>query len=229
MKSSINKKRRTFEAIIIVALAFVWNVSVYSVSRLFTKSWHHYDMTLPIDKHIPFLPWTIIIYFGCYAFWIINYYLCAMQSSDKRDRFFCADALAKVFCFIIFVSVPTTNIRPSVANETVWDFLMRFLYNIDSADNLFPSIHCLMSWLCWVCVRRRKDIPALYRYFSLLFALAVCVSTLTTRQHVIVDVFAGVALAEFCYFVAGFGKIKNLYSKMIGYILKLLKIEQKNS
>ena len=35
-----------------------------------------------------------------------------------------------------------------------------------------------------------------YKNFSLIFALLVCVSTLVTKQHVIVDVIAGVGFAE---------------------------------
>lgn len=45
---------------------------------------------------------------------------------------------------------------------------MRLLYWIDAADNLFPSIHCLVSWLCWIGVRRRRDIPYGYSFFHLL-------------------------------------------------------------
>ncbi len=223
MKLSSIRKFFSFEPILAVALAFAWNQLVYSGSKLITKSWHHYDMTLSIDPYIPFIPWTIIIYFGCYILWISNYYLCARQDKPERDRFFCADMLAKIVCLVIFIAIPTTNTRPIVGNENVWDFLMRFLYKIDTADNLFPSVHCLMSWLSWVGIRKRKDISPVYRYFSLVFALAVCISTLTTRQHVIVDVFAGIALAELAYFAAGFKKTQAIYSVIFTAILKLFK------
>jgi len=74
-----------------------------------------------------------------------------------------------------------------------------WLYNVDAADNLFPSIHCLSSWLCVIAVRNQERIPKTYKIVSVILAVLVCISTLTTKQHVIVDVFAGILLAEFSH------------------------------
>ena len=35
----------------------------------------HYDLTLWIDRQIPYEPDWIWIYLGCFAFWAINYVL----------------------------------------------------------------------------------------------------------------------------------------------------------
>lgn len=212
------------ENTLILLLAFFWNIGVYSGVRLITGSWPHYDMTTCIDELIPFVPWTVWIYFGCYLFWVVNYVICVKQKETERDRFFCADFLAKGMCLLLFLLVPTTNVRPVVQGETIWDMLMRLLYQVDSADNLFPSIHCIVSWLCWIGVRKRKDIPIVYRVFSFVVAAAVCVSTLTTKQHVIMDVFVGIMLAEVCYYAAGLPKVVRLYSGLISKIKQLLKI-----
>ncbi len=215
MKKILKNKPDFRETAFILILAFLWNEAVYLGTRQIAQSWHHYDMTASIDRLVPFLPWTVSIYFGCYLFWCINYYLCAVQERTERDRFFCADALAKGICFVLFLLIPTTNIRPEIIGETVWDILMKLLYQIDAADNLFPSIHCLVSWFCWIGVRKREDIPVLYRHFSLAMAVAVCISTLTTRQHVIADVIGGVALAEVSYILAGYAKVRRYYSNSI--------------
>ena len=179
-------------------------------------------MITSIDRLVPFLPWTISVYWGCFLFWGINYSLCAAQGGKERDRFFCADALAKGICFALFLLIPTTNIRPEIIGETIWDALMKLLYSVDAADNLFPSIHCLVSWLCWIGIRKRKDISILYRHFSLVMAVAVCISTLTTRQHVIADVMGGVVLAEISYFLAGYQKVCEYYSAGISMIKRKL-------
>jgi len=156
----------------------------------------------------------------------VNYFICAVQDKARRNRFFCADTLSKLICFAFFVLFPTTNVRPEITGETIWDDLMRFLYWIDSADNLFPSIHCLVSWLCWVGIRKRPDVSAAYRWFSLAFAIAVCISTLTTRQHVIADVIGGVLLAEGCYFAAGFAKVSAVYAALIARLKKLFRLDR---
>ena len=215
MKMILKNKSDFIETALVLVVAFLWNEAVYLGARQIAQSWHHYDMTTAIDRLVPFLPWTVSIYFGCYLFWCINYYLCAAQERTERDRFFCADALSKCICFVLFLLIPATNIRPEIVGDTVWDMLMKLLYSIDAADNLFPSIHCLVSWLCWIGIRKRKDIPVLYRYFSLAMAVAVCISTLTTRQHVIIDVGGGVVLAEVSYILSGHVKIREVYSNGI--------------
>lgn len=215
------EKNKNAEAVMVLSAALLWNQGVYYAARLLTKTWRHYDMTTPMDLLVPFLPWTVLIYFGCFLFWCVNYYLCAVQEKSKRDRFFCADALAKGICLLFFLAIPTTNVRPEIAGETGWDALIKLLYQIDAADNLFPSIHCVVSWLSWIGVRGRKEIPLAYRSFSLIAAIAVCISTLTTKQHVIVDAIGGVMIAEGCYRISGIPKVLAAYARMLSRLLKL--------
>lgn len=213
------KSRTDFkEAVLILGIAFLWNEMVYVGARQIAQSWYHYDLTTSVDKFVPFLPWTITIYFGCFLFWGGSYAVCAVQEKSERDRFFCADVLAKGFCFCFFLLIPTTNIRPEIIGRTMWDTLMKLLYQVDAADNLFPSIHCLVSWLCWIGVRNRKDIPLIYKAFSLVMAAMVCISTLTTRQHVVADVIGGILLAEISYILAGRTKICAYYTSSISLI-----------
>lgn len=224
MKKLSNFIQKHLEIIVILGFTVLWNQGAYNGGRLIASSWHHYDMTLEIDNMVPVVPWTIIIYFGCYLFWAYNYYLCAKQpDTDERNRYFCADHIAKIVCFICFLAMPTTNVRPELTGNGVWEFILNFLYKIDAADNLFPSIHCLVSWFCWIGIRKRKDISAFYRYFSLLMAIAVCISTITTKQHVWLDVISGVLLAEVCYMIAAIRKVRGVYARFINALIGLFR------
>ena len=204
----------------LTAYAFLCQSGAYALARMIAGGWEKTDITTAFDRLIPFVPWTVAIYFGCYFFWIANYFLCAQGERDERARFFAADTIAKVICFFIFLIFPTTNVRPDITGNSIWDALMRLLYSIDSADNLFPSMHCLMGWFCWVGVRKRRDIPLWYKWFSLAGALAVCVSTLTTYQHVIADVIGGVLLSEICYLAAKNAKIREFFARGIDWCFR---------
>ena len=214
------------EMLALLLLSFFWNYVVYFGARLITKTWHHADITSDLDLMIPFVPWTVFIYIGWYVFWGVNYALCAMQEGKERNRLFCADTIAKLICLVIFLLFPTTNIRPEVADSGVFNRLMQLVYYLDNPDNLFPSIHCTVSWLCWIGVRGRKDISLLYRIFSLLAAAAICISTLTTKQHVLIDVIGGIALAEGCYLIAGISKVHIWFSKIIEFVFHMLHIKR---
>lgn len=181
--------------------ALLWNQLVYWGGAALAETRHHYQFSTALDRAIPLIPWTVCIYFGCYAFWALHYCLCAAVPLRAR-RFFTADFIAKGVCFVFFVGLPTTMARPAVQGLNVWESLVRALYILDAPVNLFPSIHCLNSWLCWASAR---DIPAFsrgYKAFALCAAVAVCVSTLTLRQHVLLDVAGGILLAEICWRLA---------------------------
>lgn len=216
----MNEKRREvlwlpIYMILPLLLAFGWNNLVYFGSRLLTSDWHHVNAEIFVDDFIPFLPWTAIFYLSCYVFWIVNYCIAIRQERMEALRFLAADFFAKTICLFFFLLIPTTNTRPLIEGSGFWDKIMMGVYAADANDNLFPSIHCLTSWFCYIAVRDNQKIHGFYRFFSLIYALAVCVSTVTTKQHVFLDILGGVALAEGSYQLMkrwGFWKV---YEKVI--------------
>ena len=63
-------------------------------------------------------------------------------------------------------------------------------------------MHCFLSWLSWIGVRRNRFIPRMYQVISLLIAVSICISTLTVKQHYLLDVPTGIILAEISYLMA---------------------------
>lgn len=203
-------------AVIPLLCVVILNQVVYNGAMIITKNWPHYNLEIALDRKIPFVPWTIVIYFGCYFFGIVNYILAGRQKKSLVYRFCYAEMFAKLICFAFYLLLPTTNIRPEITGNGIWEQMVVWLYQIDMPSNLFPSIHCLVSWFCFIGVRGRNDISKWYQCFSFLMAVAVFVSTLTTKQHVLVDVIGGVGIAEFCYWVSGrrnIGEKTDIYSE----------------
>ncbi|WP_027307610.1 phosphatase PAP2 family protein [Caloramator sp. ALD01] len=183
-------------AVIPLLLCVVINFSVYSGARLFYKNRVFHDLTTNLDNMIPVVPIFIIFYLGSYLFWIFNYILISRISEENCYRLAISDILGKLICFIIYITFPTTNIRPNIVESNIFVDMLKFVYSVDAANNLFPSIHVLVSWYCFIGIRNNKTIPVWYRYFSLFMAIMISISTLTTKQHVIADVIAGLVLAE---------------------------------
>lgn len=204
-----------------LGLMLLANLLSFQVSRFFTRGLFHHDLTLPADTAVPFLPQTIIIYFGCFAVWFLYYRFIAGLPRERADRFFCSNVLGKAVCLLFFLFLPTTMARPDVSGPSFWEFAMRFLYSVDTPDNLFPSLHCMISWLCWAGIRGDRDVSFRVRAAALLMALLVCVSTLTVRQHVIADVIAGIILAEIAYLLAGVPALRGAYGRLADRIVRL--------
>ncbi len=212
----MKKKIVPREMLLPIAMTLVCNYLAYFASRAITTNKYHYDVTMAWEEHIPFLPWTLLIYWGCYLFWVVNYVIAARGEKSSAWRFYCADFAAKCVCLLVYVLFPTTNVRPAVEGSGIFDAGMRLLYQIDAPDNLFPSIHCLTSWFCFIAVRKEERIPRWYRWTSLGLALAICLSTLTTKQHALVDVFGGILLAEASYFLVHKVRLDLVYERGLG-------------
>ena len=131
-----------------VIFAFLFNTVVYTGARAIAGGWTHHNIETSIDRMIPFFAPSAAIYLGCYLFWAVNYILIARQGKEEVCRFFAGDFLSRVICLVFYLAFPTTNIRPEVAPDGFWNQVMLWVYSVDAADNLFPSIHCLVSWFC---------------------------------------------------------------------------------
>ncbi|MCH5264934.1 MAG: phosphatase PAP2 family protein [Lachnospiraceae bacterium] len=191
-------------SILPLTACFALNMIVYSGTMILCADWKHYDLTTSLDRMVPLAPQWMYVYFGCYLFWIANYILVGRIHRDNREKFYrfvATDMMSRLVCAIFFISMPTTNIRPAVTGEGFSNMMLAFLYNIDQPTNLFPSIHCLVSWLCYVGIRGEKKVSPWYRAFSCIFALAVAASTQFTKQHYIADAIAGIFLAEFLFWL----------------------------
>lgn len=181
---------------------FVVNSLVYWGAPLIVGTGRSHNLSGGLDELVPFMPAFIIIYFGCYIFWVVNYLMVAFYEDENKYRFYTADFYARLICLAFFVFFPTTNTRPELTGNEIFIRAMRFLYTVDKPVNLFPSIHCMASWFCCIGLRKCKEIPEWYKLMSVLIAISVFISTLATRQHVLWDVAGGIGVAELTWFIS---------------------------
>lgn len=204
-------------------LLFFLNLGGYETVKLFAFGRQPYDLTVPFDNAVPLIPATVLIYFGSYLFWVVGYIGAARVSREAFRRFFAADVTAKIISFAVFIALPTARVRPEITGDGFFEFLMRFLYAIDTPKGLFPSLHCLNSWMCFLGVRSVKGVPLWYKVSTCVCALLVFVSVLTTGQHLAVDVPAGVAAAEIAWFISRFKPVQNVSQKALDGCARLKK------
>lgn len=206
MPGMTTKTKLSKKAILLLVIALGYNFLVYYAGRLLAQGKIHHDITTAIDRKIPFLPSLSWIYWACYLFWAINYYICINEDKSKPNRFLKAHFIGETICFLVFVLYPTALVRPEVTGDGIFDVILKITYVLDEPNNLLPSIHCFVSWLSWVGVRNHPKVPRWYQIVSLFCAIAVCVCVLAIRQHVILDVITGILLAEASYLCAGVQK-----------------------
>ncbi len=203
----------TVRSVIIVALAFGYTMTVYNLPKLIGHIFPYQDFSTPLDDMIPLIAWTSVFYLTCYLIWVINYLIAALDEEKKMRTFFTADFIIKTICFGCFIFIPAMIVRPEISGNGFFDWVMNVIYTVDSPTELMPSMHCTQSWFCWIAVRNNDRIPKAYKIFTLVFVLAICISTVTTKQHYVLDSVVGVFLAEIIYQL-----VKIYYNRRTGQV-----------
>lgn len=192
----------TKRQILLLVGALVVHSLTYCGGRALAIPKTPYNIALPIDAQIPLIPWTVLIYWGGIVFWIVNYIAGVKYDKGNGYRFIAAHYIGVIISFFFFVFFPTEILRPEVTGNSFCEWILTLTYRVDEGNNCFPSMHCFFSWLSWIGVRRNRHIPGIYQVISLLIAVSICISTLTVKQHFLVDVPAGIILAEISYLMA---------------------------
>jgi membrane-associated phospholipid phosphatase len=179
-------------------LAFVAGYGGFCGLYLLTGRMHLGEpMRLPmsvIDRHIPFLSWTIWIYHSQFFFLLISVWM--LQQTAIISRTFYAITAASLISFAIFLVYPTTLPRAELIAGGLTTQAFAVLYSIDAPTNCLPSLHVALGWIAALGIGEEKRRG---RGLALLWAALISISTLTTKQHYLVDVLAGLCVAALCW------------------------------
>ena len=100
------EKKEILRILLPPIFTFLLNSVVYWGAPLIKTGIVAHNLSSSVDRIVPFMPQFIIIYFGCYIFWVVNYLLIAAQKEEHRYQFFTADFYARLICFVCFVFFP---------------------------------------------------------------------------------------------------------------------------
>ena len=155
----------------------------------------------PLDLAIPFIPITAWVYFTEYLFVVVAYLGC--KNLINLNKYFYSFLVLQTVSVIIFYLWPTTYPRelfPLISSEmdsiTYWAFSS--LRVADTPANCCPSLHVSSVYLSSLIFL--DDQPKKFPWFFL-WATAVAISTLTTKQHYLIDVVTGFGMAALCYLI----------------------------
>ncbi|EHL29601.1 phosphatase PAP2 family protein [Legionella drancourtii] len=173
---------------------------------------------LHVDESIPFWPWTVWIYLiGLY--FPIPYIIEKARSPETLVTALLATLCSGFVAFAFFWLVPMAYPRPSVISggDAISNQLLAWVYLVDSPINTFPSLHVAYSTIFYLVIKEEVPSQRLFFFVNLCLILA---STLTTKQHFLLDGIAGVLLALISFRAARalvsrphFAKISLLFDK----------------
>ena len=151
-----------------------------------------------LDAAIPVWPVWAIIY-GALYLWLILLPVFVVREEAHVRRTFWTYLAVWITAYIVFLAYPTAAPRPrGVEGDgfAVWGLL--FLYGADPPFNCFPSLHVAHSFVsALTCYRVHRRLGQV----ATAAASLVAVSTLFTKQHYVLDVIAGAAMAYGAYWL----------------------------
>ena len=218
MQKLKNSKTKEYLASLLPGvITFVFNCMVYYFSGLLISPDRYIFPDMAIDRHIPFIPEFVIIYYLSFLQWL-NYFLQACRGPEElRNRYFSSDILAKVVCFAVFLIWPVAMRRPDLPQDgNIWIKILSFTYGSDVPSRAFPSLHCFYSWTAFRYSMEAET--AERRWISCLqglFSLAVFASTVLVKQHYFIDIIGGIAFAEIALQTTKRTGIPALFGKMM--------------
>lgn len=181
------------------------------LSRLIGTSSLAFCPKIPIiDDVFPVIPVFILIYLASFAFWSIGIAAVSFTGRKRFINYLIGLTLANYLTFLILLALPTYMDRAAegltqyASRPDILSRILTFVYRIDGSEyghNLLPSYHCMTSVYCYLGVRKRPEIHRGYRIFTLIMSLLVCLSTLFTKQHYIIDSVSGICVAILSYAV----------------------------
>lgn len=212
-----------------IVVCIVWNTLVYNMTRFFTNKMPHYDFSIKLDSYIPFVSSFVVIYILSYVLWIIGFLVFAKESRSLCNEFFAAEFVCKTICLLCFVIIPTTMTRANVPSGGVLNWLTNAVYSLDQPNNLFPSIHCMESWICFRGALRCKKVHPMYSKVWFVLAVLICMSTVFVKQHVFVDIIGGIVVAEIGLFLSKKFNLGRAYDVVRHKFITLVRFKKKTN
>jgi membrane-associated phospholipid phosphatase len=150
-----------------------------------------------LERAIPFLPWTIWIYFSFFVF--IGSTVFRVEN-DLFWRFIVSSTLAALIAwsFVLLLPISFDRPDPTLITSDLYRKIYSFVHDADPSHITFPSLHVAVTWICNLLLWNRPG-----RWWRFALGVAISLSTLFTKQHLISDVIGGVALAWFCVWATG--------------------------
>jgi membrane-associated phospholipid phosphatase len=172
------------------AMWVIWGTCYFGAARI-TDPPNARTFDDALLHKLPLLPSFTAVYLGVHVFSMIPY--CVLPEPRLLRRYLLGNMLIVLLSAIAWVTLPVRLDRPPFeAGNDFGSWLLTGVYRFDPTTNCFPSAHCAIAVYSAIALRITSRRLFAWGIFS---AVAICVSTVMTKQHYVADVAGGAVLA----------------------------------
>lgn len=158
-----------------------------------------------LDKFIPFMEIFVIPYFLWFIFIFVT--VAYFFLTSRQDFYKCCAFLfiGMTVCLIVYSIWPNGHYLrvnlDTLGRSNIFTRVLGRLYSFDTATNVFPSIHVYNSIGAMLAIRKSERLRHIkwLQISTFILTVLICMSTVTLKQHSILDVFGGIILSVIMY------------------------------
>lgn len=189
---------RRFYAKSIAMVYGAWIVAFSAVAAI-ASGLPETDLSTPLDELVPFVPGFVWLYDACFLLPIVP--LLVQVDRARLNRMLLAFVTANLAAFTPYLLLRVAPAKPPL-EDSLAEAALAAQYRIDwlvGANNL-PSMHVVFAWMFFLLMRGHGRVADT---LQLGIAVAITVSTLFVKMHLVADVVFGVAWAFASWLAAG--------------------------
>lgn len=195
---------------------FLFAIFSATTFELFNRPWGEVtNLWIPFDDKIPFIKELIIVYHTFMPMIIITGIIIFYFNKEEYKKLVISLFLAQISAYIIYVLFQTYVPRydTNLLGNDIFSNLVRATYSIDNSYSGAPSLHVADMTLCILYLMRIKEIKISTRTILSLYMTLIALTTVLVKQHVVLDIPAGLIHAIMNFFVANLIYTKFISSK----------------
>lgn len=155
-----------------------------------------YSVHIPLDDKIPFCEWFVIPYvswYGLIAFSLGYFLLYDVGSFKDLSKYIIITQLIAMTAYILF---PTRqDLRPAeFPRDNILSQIVGLIYSVDTNTGVCPSLHVGYSLGLISVWLKRKNSSFVWKTVVVIWALAICLSTMFVKQHSALDFLAAIPM-----------------------------------
>ena len=155
-----------------------------------------------IDDKIPFVEWSVLVYVLWFPL-IALFPIALFYVNEEYYVFYITamfmEVVLSVICYMIY---PTTFKRPKPSDKLSGKLMAIVFKGSYRGVNCAPSLHCSSCYLIiFTALMAMHNVTGI---ISIIVAVAIVISTMTTKQHTVIDVLSAIPMFVVCAFIGKF-------------------------
>jgi membrane-associated phospholipid phosphatase len=191
---------------VLLVVYAAWFVTFQIVGR-YAATLPTVDLTTALDRAIPLVPGFVWPYEACYLFPFVS--IAIMRDHHRFNVAVLAIAIASAAAYAVYLLLPVSFPRPELGAGLAEKVLaMEYAADFHPGANKLPSTHVAFVWIMAAAMRGEARRGAVDGLIAAL-VVAITLSTLFVKQHIVVDAVGGVIWGLGAFWLAG-----RLYSRV---------------